>query len=326
MRKTTLLPLALLIGVLPGFAVAQQVGDTVIVIQDAELKVGDDVLLTIPAGQGLQVLKVNGEWLWVSRDATGWINRQNVTTATQALDAYTEQIRLNPRDEKAYAARGRVWEGKGELDIAILDYTEALRLNPRLAEALYNRGNAWTRKGEYDKAIADYDELIDGKLLIVDAYNSRGAAQYYKRDYDKALGDYNEAIRRNPQAASAWYNRANTRYQRGEYRQAIADCNEAIRLDPKFANAYLALAGLYAACPDAAFRNIRKAVENATRVCELTNWSDSMRLGLLAAACAAIGNFDDAVKWQSKAVQLTDERQKAAYQARLDLYKARKLP
>jgi len=324
MRKATFLPLAFLLGVLPGLATAQQVGDTVIVTQDAELKVGDEVMQTIPAGQGLQVLNVNGDWLWVSREAAGWINNKFVTPASQALDSYTEQIRLNPGDPKAYVARGRVWEAKGELDIAILDYSQAIRINPRAADALSSRGNAWTRKGEYDKAIADYEEMIDGNLSVAQAYNSRATALYLRREYERALADYNEALERDPKSASTWYNRGNTRYQRGEYQQAIADCNEAIRLDPKFSSAYLALAGLYANCPDSAFRNLKKAVDNAAKACELVGWNDAPRLGLLAAIFDATGNFDEAVKWQSKAVQSADARLKPAYQARLDVYKSRK--
>jgi tetratricopeptide (TPR) repeat protein len=324
MRKATLLSLALLMGGLPGFAVAQQVGETVIVIQDAELKVGDQVIRTIPAGQGLQVLNVDGDWLWVSREAPGWINRQYVTTARQALEADTEQIRLTPYDTKPYLARGQVWESLGELDIAILDYSEAIRLNSKSPMALYNRGNIWLRKGEYDKATADFDEMIDGNLMVADAYNSRGSASYYKRDYERALAEYNEAIRRDPKSASAWCNRANTRYQRGEFKRALADCNEAVRLDPNFANAYWTLAGLYAFCPDATLRNGRKAVENAARACELANWTDPLRLATLAAVFAATGNFDDAIKWQTRVVQLTDVKQKAAAQSRLDLYRTRR--
>ncbi len=325
MRKVMFLSLAFLLSVLPRLATAHQVGDTVIVTQPTELKVGDEVMQTLPAGQGLQVLKVNGDWLWVSREAAaGWIHSQFVTPASQAIDSYTEQIRLNPRDPQAYAARGRVWEAKGELDIAILDYSQAIGINPRAADALSSRGNVWTRKGEYDKAIADYEEMIDGNLSVADAYNSRATALYLRREYDRALADYNEAIQHDPKLASAWYNRGNTRYQRGEFQQAIADCNEAIRLNPKFSSAYLALAGLYANCPDSTFRNLKKAVENAAKACELAGWNDAPRLGLLAAIFDATGDFDEAVKWQSKAVQSAEARLKSAYQARLDLYKSRK--
>ncbi len=324
MRTATFLSLAFLLGMLPTFARAQEVGDTVIVSQDTELKLGDDVLSTIPAGQALKVLNVEGDWLWVSRGAMGWINKQFVTSASQALAAYTEQIRQSPHDAHAYAARGLVWESKGELDIAILDYSEAMRLNSRVENALYNRGNAWIQKGEYDKAIADFDEMVDGNLRVGEACNSRGTAWYYKHDYDRALADYNEAIQRNPKSANAWCNRANTRYQRGEFSQAIADCTEAIRLDPRFANAYWMLAGLYANCPDPTYRSLARSIENASNACEMATWSDAPRLATLASIYAQAGKFADAVKWQSRAVQFSEPKQKAAFQARLDFYKSRK--
>ena len=65
-----------------------------------------------------------------------------------------------------------------------------------------------------------------------------------------------------------------------------------------------------AACPEAKYRDGRKAVESATRACELTEWKRSEFLDTLAAAYAESGDFDAAVTWQMRAIGfLTDERQ-----------------
>ena len=49
------------------------------------------------------------------------------------------------------------------------------------------------------------------------------------------------------------------------------------------------------------------------------------RDSFLAAACAECGEFDDAVKWQEKAIaQATDPDREADYQSRLELYLQRK--
>ena len=39
-------------------------------------------------------------------------------------------------------------------------------------------------------------------------------------------------------------------------------------------------------------------------------------------ACAASGQFEEAVRWQEKALELAPEPEKADYQSRLDLYRA----
>jgi len=88
------------------------------------------------------------------------------------------------------------------------------------------------------------------------------------------------------------------------------------------------LARLQATCPAAEFRDGAKAVENATKACELTNWKNPGYLNVLAAAYAEAGDFDAAVKWQKEAIDLLTEEQpswwRAEFQARLKLYQSGK--
>jgi hypothetical protein len=56
----------------------------------------------------------------------------------------------------------------------------------------------------------------------------------------------------------------------------------------------------------------------------LTGWKNALSIDALAAAYAEAGDFATAVKWQTKARDMVAEKEKAAYQPRLDLYKARK--
>ena len=80
-----------------------------------------------------------------------------------------------------------------------------------------------------------------------------------------------------------------------------------------------------AACPEAKFRDGKRAVEFATRACELTKWKDPRILNTLAAAQAEAGDFDAAVRSQKRAIELlTDERQKDDYRSRLVLYQAKR--
>ena len=64
-------------------------------------------------------------------------------------------------------------------------------------------------------------------------------------------------------------------------------------------------------------------MENATQACNLTQWTEANCLGSLGAAFAEAGQFQEAIKWQTKAIELaTPEYDKAAAHSRLELYKA----
>ncbi len=156
-------------------------------------------------------------------------------------------------------------------------------------------------------------------------FQERGYCWERKKEYDKAIADYNEAIRLDSKYASAYNNRGTVWYEKQEYDEAIANYNEAIRLDPKFASAYNQLAWLQATCPDERYRDGRNAVTAATKACELTSWKDDGVMDTLAAAYAESGDFEQACKWQEKAIQLaTNEKDNQEFRSRLELYQSGK--
>ena len=91
----------------------------------------------------------------------------------------------------------------------------------------------------------------------------------------------------------------------GDEQAAKQDFARAEAMDPGSAESYHARAWPLATAPDPQMRDGKKAVESATRACEMTNWNDPDMLGTLAAAYAETDDFADAIKWQQKAVDLT---------------------
>lgn len=127
--------------------------------------------------------------------------------------------------------------------------------------------------------------------------------------------------------ARAYYKRGRSAKHRGdEYAETIRDYEAAVRIDPNFARAFSDLAWLQAACPEDELCDGAKAVENATKACELTGWSDYRYIGTLAAVYAQIGDFSAAVQQQQKAIDLLPEDKRPMWQAnyefRLKLYKS----
>jgi tetratricopeptide (TPR) repeat protein len=88
------------------------------------------------------------------------------------------------------------------------------------------------------------------------------------------------------------------------------------------------LARLQATYPAAEFRDGAKAIENATKACELTDWKNADYVDTLAASYAEVGDFDSAVKCQKKAIDLLTEdasaESRSNYESRLNLYQSGK--
>jgi serine/threonine protein kinase/Flp pilus assembly protein TadD len=223
-----------------------------------------------------------------------------------------------------------------EHEIELIDGTEAIDYDPDDPLAYYNSGNAWFDRQEYEKAVEDFDSAIWRDPENATTYNFlRGMALLAREDVCRTIADYyDQVIRLHPEAAAAFYFRAlNWEFER-DHDKAIDDYVEAIRLRPNDRDddeivsyssslAYARLAWLLSTCPDDTIRDGKRAIQLATKACELTDWKSGWELNTLAAAYAEAGQFDEAERYQIKALQDVGSRG-AAVRRRLELYEQKK--
>jgi tetratricopeptide (TPR) repeat protein len=286
MRRT----LTLITGILlaPQFAAALEPDDKVVVTRACQMQSITGSAVLLPAGATLIVRSVADDRLTVAAGREGTVDPANVIAANKADGYFSDLIAANAKDAAALRARGRLRFDvavldKDQLDLAIADLDQSLALEPS-SEAYTFRGFAWKRRGDKDKALADFDR----------------------------------AIELNPREALAWLVRGATWASRGDYQKALDGYSESIRIDPENPNSLHHRVVLQSACMDPQFRNAKQALADATRACEVSNWKDPIYLFGLAMAHAEASDFDAAVKWQTRAIELSAGR---TGQGQLELYR-----
>ena len=115
-----------------------------------------------------------------------------------AADAFTEDVRLNPRSAAAWNNRAVARVRLGDLSGAIRDYNRAIELAPSDAELYFNRGNALVAAGQYPEAIQDYDRAIMLMPHYARAVFNRGTAYALAGQPDAARRDWLAAVQSEP--------------------------------------------------------------------------------------------------------------------------------
>jgi glyoxylase-like metal-dependent hydrolase (beta-lactamase superfamily II)/Flp pilus assembly protein TadD len=156
----------------------------------------------------------------------------------QAIKFFSEAIRTDPKNAKAYLLRGTAFLKKGDEEKALADFDESLRLDSDGAKSHSFRGLVDFVKGDENKAIASFTESIHRNPKNAAAYLFRGLVYGKHNDTEKAIADFSDCLRLRPNDAKAYYFRAVGYGTKKDVKKVIADLDASIRLDPKNAEAY----------------------------------------------------------------------------------------
>jgi tetratricopeptide (TPR) repeat protein len=270
------------------------------------------------------------------KNAGGYIARAQVKILQKddqgALEDLKKAIDAQPGDVTGLMARARYYFSKKEYDKAKSDIDEAMKIRPNMVQGLLMQAELAAQKGNYEQAIETMQLMASAdpsnpiwKIQIAQLLSADKRPR-------AAIELANQVLKEDADNASALRIRGDAYLSIGKHAEAVADLEAALKADPKISGVLNNLAWVLATSPDDAVRNGKRAVELATKACEETEYKRPHILSTLAAAYAESGDFDTAIKWSTKAVELstaagddkTEDDVQEQLKKELEGYKAKK--
>ncbi len=273
-----------------------------------------------PEGIGSMISTLGGGWEEAMQYAgtieqvksayQSWINNENWFRPSLSAEELAEYLVKHGKPEEALAVyRDALTRKEGD---SVLD---------ELCRLLVDLNQPVEAVDIYKAAIAKKPDDVDLRKGLAGLYGKIGKPEERLAILRELVPLYQERIRGGDYSEQplAWLYR-----ELGQIEDARAIERGMLKDAKTGSMTFNSQAMEYATSDDPKFRDPEMAIEFAKRACELTQYSQSMILDTLATAYAANGDFENAVKWQLKAIELCDDESTELYQENLRLFREKK--
>jgi serine/threonine-protein kinase len=250
----------------------------------------------------------------------------------EAVVAAKRAIALDPNYATSHYFLGLALRDTKDLPGAVVAFKRAAELESGMASPLWNLGDLFLLQGDEAVAVDAYRKATDRYCTYAAFWKLGGCSPDLKlhlrnlKEQPKVIAALRRAIALDSGDFLVRYLLGQILQQQGRYAEAEQAYLGAIHAQPAWVPACDSLARLLATCPDEKIRDGKRAIKYARTACERTRWEDLCCADSLAAAYAEAGQFDEAVRYQTRALEdpILRGTFRTAAGRRLELYRQKK--
>jgi tetratricopeptide (TPR) repeat protein len=165
-------------------------------------------------------------------------------------------------------------------------------------------------EGNFTEATKDLQDILKADPGNVELRLQLAAFYVADQRPRKAIELLTQVIEQDKDNARARQLRGDALLSVGKHAEAVEDYNAGLAIEPEDDGILNNLAWVLATSPMDDVRNGQRSIELATKACEVTEFKKPHILSTLAAAYAESGNFEKAIEWSTKAVELGEQELK----------------
>ncbi|MBA0588990.1 hsp70-Hsp90 organizing protein 3 [Gossypium raimondii] len=120
---------------------------------------------------------------------------KKLNDAEKAKKDLEQQEYFDPKIADEEREKGNEFFKQQKYPEAVKHYTESLRRNPKDPKAYSNRAACYTKLGALPEGLKDAEKCIELDPTFSKGYTRKGAVQFFMKEYDKALETYQEGLK-----------------------------------------------------------------------------------------------------------------------------------
>lgn len=243
---------------------------------------------------------------------------------SQSEQHYQQAIQSQPQHALAHKNLGILYEQTAELGKATHHFQQAIRFRPQDPETLTRLANVLMRQRKWARAETYLRRALRLPHTDPTIHRQLGRVLAAQDEFEAAVAAFQTALQFNEMDVETHEILAKVYLLCGNQRSAVTHFSQAVKYDAGRLSALNSLAWIFATSPENSLRNDKLAVRYAEQCAESTEYKAPEMLDTLAAAYAEAGRFDDAVRWQTRAIEMAPDTDKNNYRSRLKHYQSNK--